>query len=149
MYSYIFTITFKGAYIYKQKWKKCIKLYEYLNRYLDVDGELAYSIEYHKRKLDGKDNFTAPHLHGVLTTMKRIVPGKLEFLTDQLKKDYGRTQFFIQEDKEELQGWKDYVMKDVVKNEEHTGLQHYFVCHMVAKKNKKDIEDIFESDDEL
>jgi len=92
-----------------------------------LKAQLFYTIEYHKKKYGDKgNNVTRPHVHGVLTTNKVFGQGLHQSIVDYFNRKFGRTEFYLQEDKEEVEGWKEYCGKDVNINNEMYDVQHGF-----------------------
>jgi len=124
MFNYLFTITFQSHYTISDK----LKLIEHFkNIFLNhqIYGELEYSIEYHKKK-NKSNNLFAPHLHGILTMPKQLPKYKFLTITDYIKRRYGRSQFFLQQDEEEVLGYREYMFKDVQQNNDMYAISHYF-----------------------
>lgn len=154
MAHYIFTITFKSMNI-NRKLKLIQELpihfalgigpYDITNS--KIEAQLYYTIEYHKKKYGDKgNNVTRPHLHGILKTNKYIGMGRQKTLFDYLSNHFGRTQLYLEEDQEELEGWWEYCSKDVNKNNEDYGIQHGHEAIPVTLQIV-DIEDISSDED--
>jgi hypothetical protein len=123
-----FTITFKGNFTCKQKFKMIENfpkiMHNHVNYRRNKSVIINYSIEYHKRA-DRSNNPTAPHIHGVLycTSLARCAS---ELIYEYFSKKYGKTQFFLQEDTVSQDKWLDYCRKDVEKNnEQYPSIQHW------------------------
>lgn len=125
--NFLFTITFDNFKSYKTKCKLINNLPLLFQQRLNLDGELFYTIEYHKKSDKISNNYFRPHVHGVLYSRIKASRANLTNLTSDLKDKYGRIlQFALQEDQEEVIGWKNYCLKDVEANEKHTGMPHQF-----------------------
>lgn len=125
--NYLFTITFDNFKSYKTKCKLINDLPLLFQRILNLDGELFYTIEYHKKSDKVSNNYFRPHVHGILYSRCKASRANLNNLTSVLKDKYGRIlQFALQEDLDEVRGWKEYCLKDVEINEKHTAMPHQF-----------------------
>jgi hypothetical protein len=124
-----FTITFKGTITASRKFKMIEKIPAIINNNINdkVNKNIIidYCIEYHKRsKTDRTNNPCAPHVHGVLHCT-RLTQGTAEEILKQFNKEYGRTQFFLQEDDVSQRKWLEYCRKDVEKNnKEYSPYEH-------------------------
>lgn len=148
--NFLFTITFDNLKSYKSKSKLINNLYTFMNKHLDIDGELFYTIEYHKKSDKKTNNYTRPHVHGILFSRNHVKKSQLLNLTDDLKSTYGRIlQFALQEDQSEVDGWKQYCLKDVELNESYTKMPHAFLYPMFKKTEKELMECLQLDEDEL
>lgn len=118
-YNYIFTITFKGNYTVKEKFQLIDRLKGFFSR-----GRLIYTVEYHKKADKQTNNVCAPHIHGLLSCKRQIGKGKYENIQRNLLETYGRSQFFLQECKDEIDGWLEYCWKDVDMNDKNYEYNH-------------------------
>lgn len=113
-----YTITFKGSFTCAQKFKLIEKfpnvIHQWMNYRKNKSLIIDYAVEYHKRP-DRSNNHTAPHVHGVLycSSLSRTAAEEIHKF---FNKNYGRTQFFLQEDDISQSRWLDYCRKDVSKN---------------------------------
>lgn len=132
--NYLFTITFDNFKSFKTKTKLINNLYTFFNKHIDINGELLYTVEYHKKSDKKTNNYFRPHVHGILYSVNHIKKSQVICLVDDIKRTYGRiVQFALQEDLDEVNGWRIYMMKDVADNEQHTRLPHYFKYVMYKK----------------
>lgn len=132
--NYVFTITFDSLKSYKTKVKMIDNLYNLFSRHIDAHAELFYTVEYHKKSDKKSNNYFRPHVHGILYSPNHLKLSSIRCLIDELKTSYGRMlQFSLQEDPDEVQGWKEYCLKDVDFNETYTKLPHKFIYGIVPK----------------
>jgi len=120
-YNYPFTITFKGSYSAKQKWVLINNLKNFFRH-----GNVFYTIEYHKKSDKKTPNYLSPHIHGLYMMKRQISQVSYNNICNNLKEIYGRSQFTLQQDEEEVFGWLNYCMKEVVSNEAHNLMPHKF-----------------------
>lgn len=130
--NWIFTITFKGNMTSRMKYRKIDSLPEHISQFINfrVNKDpviLKYTVEYHKIKggpFDGEDNTSAPHIHGILTC-NRLSMGNSQLIFEYLKKNYGKSQFYLVENPHQLQNWREYIQKDVSRlNEKYNTYNH-------------------------
>ena len=121
LFYYQITITFKPTF------KSSIK-YDYISRMpqeimkkllFKYDGELTLVVEYHKYTfgpLNGQNNVTRPHVHGVLQTTKPLSQYVITHMALMFKDKYGRSDFFPMEDEYTQIHWGEYILKDIEAN---------------------------------
>lgn len=148
MISYVFTFTFKSMTC-REKFKLIDDFQDAMKRLVDSSSRslkkthkanLYYAVEYHRRAkhkhtvatsakhLKTLQNVTAPHVHGRLVCRK--LPRDIEDnILRYFRDNWGRSQFSIQEDLEEIQGWDEYCQKEVAANDEnYPGYNHFRAC---------------------
>jgi len=140
---YLFTITFDSLKSVKQKNKLIGLLYELHSLHINDYAELYYTVEYHKKADKKSNNYFRPHVHGILTTAKLVPRYKMDALIDALKTKYGNTQYSLQEDEDEVVGWREYCDKDIKFNEEYTKLKHSF-HYALQPVGQKDFDELFQ-----
>lgn len=134
-YNYILTVTFKSMR-QEKKWKIIDNFPQLISKALGIiwgrsklEAVMHYTIEYHKKKhgeFKGYNNVTAPHIHGIISFNKCLSQQKQQEVYEFLSKYMGRTQFYLQEDFEEIEGWWEYCSKEVNANNEDYQRQHGF-----------------------
>lgn len=145
---YIFTVTFDSFKSLKKKEKLIEKFYSIVQKYINRNGELFYTIEYHKKSDKKSNNYFRPHLHGIMTVDGVAPRYMLENLVYEIKSKYGKIiQFQLQEDEEEVEGWRAYCMKDVADNELKSNKPHTFT-YPLFKREKNGLAVIDEPDSE-
>lgn len=135
----LFTLTFKPIITCQLKFKRINSLEKIFKRLFNLDHEVIYSIEYHKKKDCKTPNVFMPHVHGIFKC-KKITEHMIIDLERQFEA-WGRTQFILQEDQEEIKAYKDYLYKDVeLNNLTYTPFKHfkYFKNVKVDKEIKYD-----------
>lgn len=136
-YRYLFTITFQSM-TSNQKFAKIRRLHKFFMCRLRQDFTYGWAIEYHLRgkykgckHFDSKDhlllaqNTSAPHVHGYIAIKKPLDRIELRHLITDLREYYGNTQFYIQQDQEEIDAWDDYCRKYVDWNNSLYDFEHY------------------------
>lgn len=145
--NYIFTVTFDSFKSLKKKEVLIGKFYELVQRYINKEGELFYTIEYHKKSDKKSNNYFRPHLHGIMKIDGVCPRYMLENLVSNIKEKYGKIiQFQLQEDLEEVEGWREYCMKDVVDNELKSRRSHQFTYPLMKIGSRNTLLDIDELD---
>lgn len=133
---WLFTLTFKSNY-------KCAKKYELIRRIPEVFETvmtewmssfrnckpiLIYTVEYHTLKygqMKGRNDVTSPHVHGLMIH-ENLSESASAMILARLKAVYGRSQFFIKENEDEVVGWYNYCVKQVIENDNTHDYQHYY-----------------------
>jgi len=140
---YCFTLTFAHAKA-ALKFKRINRLPSIIQRILNIETEVFYSIEYHKKADRKSNNYTRPHIHGILKASRLSTAQHFDVET-YFKFNWGITQFAIQEDLEEVTGWLQYISKDIEENDNHfNGLMKHgrsFKTSIVKDKVSLDLED--------
>lgn len=127
---YIGTLTFAPHLTLERKLKKIqqfpsmFKDFLCRNKFYDNVHELAYSIEYHK--VGTEDDPEAPHVHFIYTTTSYLAKFRFNAITAFFREEYGRSQFFLATKLKMVQ-WKQYMIKDVEKNNllRINNIEHY------------------------
>lgn len=134
----------------KQKEKRIKALPSLFKKYIWREYELFYCVEYHKKAADKhkpkgqkRNNWFAPHVHGIITTHGKC---NHDNIIDYLKSNYGKKlDYYLKEDPEEVEGWKQYCQKELLFNETETKVPHKFEYH----ENQADIREVKEEDNEF
>lgn len=101
------TITFLPYYSPSEKFKLIEKLPK-----LIVGKNAWYSIEYHK-KPDKTDNVLRPHVHMLLRQTLKCNVCNIQMMSQNLTRKFGRTEVKYLETQEDVEGWYEYINKDV------------------------------------
>lgn len=118
------TITFDSNYGLERKNKLIDNFHRALADHLCfVNNEyyLVVTKEYHK--VDGKDDFDAPHLHFTLTSQRQIPKYRVNSILRFLNSAYGRSQFHRMT-KMKYISYLSYINKDCDRLLELTGQSH-------------------------
>lgn len=113
----LFTLTFKQNCTLAVKWRRINNLQKIFQRELNTKATILLYIEYHKRK-NGSPNYFAPHVHGVIKTDKHLSTYKIDCLESYFK-TWGRSQWILQENPEEVKDWTEYIAKEYEENTLH------------------------------
>lgn len=142
-YHYVlFTLTFKPIITCALKFRRINNLHKIFNRILNQDAKLLFTIEYHKRK-DGSPNRFSPHVHGIYKT-KKIHGWQINELEHYFKQNWGREQFILQENIDEIDDYDAYIRKDlVVNNQAVPSVIHGRAFDLSKKLIVKDYDDDF------
>lgn len=113
--AWVFTITMANTISYKKKMNKISKLERFFKMF-KYASKGFYTIEYHKKKDKISSNYFRPHIHGILYTDKMVEINR-KYVVGKLEDFYGRTQFELQEDPEQIETWIEYIQKEVEEND--------------------------------
>lgn len=149
-YIYIGTVTFNGNLTFEKKKKLINSFPDFLSEYLrhteTSEHRLVYTIEYHKVCPGSKeDDYEAPHVHFILYSNYQIPGYAYRAVLKALKDYYGRSQMSLATSAKYIQ-WKNYIDKDVQKNNEILQFEHKFEI-LLTKPKKNDF--YLEFDDDL
>lgn len=140
------TITFKPDYSLEQKERYINDFTKLLKPFLLYGGGTEYYIkiskEYHK--VDGQDDFEAPHLHFVLYTTKALSPLRVRSITRFFNDVYGRSQFYRMTTLKTM-SYCRYIQKDSERLFKATGKSHYYEQYLEDDGSK--LKDILRDED--
>lgn len=140
-YNYIFTVTFSSRDV-TTKYKKIDKLYKLftkslyncntMRRHIIEDKPFSINllqvVEYHKKarykslvikdidELRISNSVTSPHIHGVIRSSLKIPNYIIDNIRDSLKSQYGRSEFYLEQDPDNILDKINYTLKHLLWN---------------------------------
>lgn len=142
---YIGTITFDPNLDTDKKNEKIEKFPKLLSQYLNWKGDrryyLAVAKEYHK--VDGQDDFDAPHLHFILYCESKLPAYRVRAIQSLLRDTCGRSTFH-RATPLKTASYAQYIQKDFDRLLNITGIPHYFEMNLEEEEDILDYENIID-----